>query len=213
MQGYMPRWSPDGRRIAFFGRLKTGLWKIFVVEAEGGLPEQVMEGGRNEADPGWSPDGNLLVFCRLPWQEPGGPASIALHMVDLTTREISTVPGSQGLYSPRWSPDGRHISAMDHASERLMLFDRTTQMWTELARADVGSASWSRDGKHLYFNTAGKDPAFVRVRVSDRKMETLASLAEIRYLTVWSGLAPDDSPLLVRDVGTQEIYALEWEVP
>lgn len=29
----------------------------------------------------------------------------------------------------------------------------------------------------------------------------------------WTGLAPDDSPLALRDIGTQEIYALDWEAP
>ena len=31
--------------------------------------------------------------------------------------------------------------------------------------------------------------------------------------SIWLGLAPDDSPLLLRDTGTQEIYALDWETP
>jgi hypothetical protein len=29
----------------------------------------------------------------------------------------------------------------------------------------------------------------------------------------WSGITPDGSPLVLRDVGTQEIYALDWQVP
>ena len=29
----------------------------------------------------------------------------------------------------------------------------------------------------------------------------------------WTGLAPDDSPLVLRDIGTQEIYALDWAAP
>ncbi|MGO9273918.1 MAG: hypothetical protein ACLQOO_27365 [Terriglobia bacterium] len=29
----------------------------------------------------------------------------------------------------------------------------------------------------------------------------------------WTGLAPDGSPLLVRDASIQEIYALDWEAP
>jgi hypothetical protein len=29
----------------------------------------------------------------------------------------------------------------------------------------------------------------------------------------WSGLAPDESPLVVRDASIQEIYALDWERP
>jgi hypothetical protein len=27
----------------------------------------------------------------------------------------------------------------------------------------------------------------------------------------WTGLAPDDSPLLLRDISSQEIYAIEWK--
>jgi len=29
----------------------------------------------------------------------------------------------------------------------------------------------------------------------------------------WSGLAPDDSPLVLRDASTQEIYALDFQLP
>ena len=29
----------------------------------------------------------------------------------------------------------------------------------------------------------------------------------------WMGLAPDDSPLVLRDVGAQEIYALDVDLP
>jgi hypothetical protein len=40
-------------------------------------------------------------------------------------------------------------------------------------------------------------------------------LKEFRQASVgeWNGLAPDDSPLILRDVATQEIYALNWEAP
>jgi hypothetical protein len=51
------------------------------------------------------------------------------------------------------------------------------------------------------------------VRVADRKLERLFSLKNIRLADIWTGLAPDDSPLVLRDVGTQEIYALDWEAP
>ena len=29
----------------------------------------------------------------------------------------------------------------------------------------------------------------------------------------WTGLGPDDTPLLVRDISSQEIYALDWQAP
>jgi hypothetical protein len=55
------------------------------------------------------------------------------------------------------------------------------------------------------------------VRVRDHKLEQLFSDKEeqrlVRALDVWTGLAPDDSVLSLRDTGTREIYALEWEAP
>jgi hypothetical protein len=94
-----------------------------------------------------------------------------------------------------------------------MLFDGTTRNWTQLAAVECGFPNWSRDGRYVYFNAPGKVSAFLRVRISDGRLERLASLADIRQAQFWSGLGPDDSPLVLREVGTQEIYALEWEAP
>jgi hypothetical protein len=55
--------------------------------------------------------------------------------------------------------------------------------------------------------------SFNRVRVADHKLERLFSLKNVRLADNWTGLAPDDSPLVLRDIGTQEIYALDWEAP
>ena len=61
-----------------------------------------------------------------------------------------------------------------------------------------------------------KEPAFFRMRISDRKRERLAQINlrrnEADWLW-WNGLAPDDSPLLLRDESSEEIYALDWLLP
>ena len=60
-----------------------------------------------------------------------------------------------------------------------------------------------------------ENAAFFRVRISDGKLERLFSLNGMRRfwadLGSWTGLAPDDSPLLIRDVSSQEIYAIDWQ--
>jgi Tol biopolymer transport system component len=81
-----------------------------------------------------------------------------------------------------------------------------------------GWVSWSRDGKYLYFDTVfGDDPSFFRMRVSDHKLERIVGLKNLARafgdMYWWSGITPDGSPLVLRDVGTQEIYALDWQVP
>jgi hypothetical protein len=54
----------------------------------------------------------------------------------------------------------------------------------------------------------------MRVHISDHKVERVADLKNFRqagYFSIWLGLAADDSPLLLRDTGTQEIYSLDWK--
>ncbi len=146
-------------------------------------------------------------------------------MLDLKTRNTSKLTGSDGLFSPRWSPNGRYVVALTLNSLQLMLFDFTTQKWTDLAQIYAAYPNWSRDGDYVCFNgMQDNDPGYFRVRISDRKVERILSLKAFQAavgalgqtsaaLGQWSGLAPDGSPLLVRDASIQEIYALDWQTP
>jgi hypothetical protein len=55
------------------------------------------------------------------------------------------------------------------------------------------------------------------VRVADRKLERLADLMGLHRVVFawipWSGVTPDRSPLLPRDISSQEVYALDFETP
>ena len=64
----------------------------------------------------------------------GGPEDreITIQIADLETGQITPVPGSKGLFSPRWSPDGRHLVALSHDSLRLLLYDFASQQWRPL---------------------------------------------------------------------------------
>ena len=80
----------------------------------------------------------------------------------------------------------------------------------------MGFTDWSRDGKYVYFDTGLSDnPALYRVRVTDRKVERVADLKGVRRTVFawipWSGVTPDGSPLVVRDISSQEVYALDFE--
>jgi len=101
---------------------------------------------------------------------------------------------------------------------KLVLFDFVTQKWAKLVKTDIGALNWTRDGKYVCFDSgSGLDPAISRVRMADRKVERVTGLKEFRRVEFsyypWSGLTPDGAPLLLRDVGTQEVYALDFEAP
>jgi eukaryotic-like serine/threonine-protein kinase len=212
MLAYLPRWSPDGKQMAFFGHPPGEPWQIYSVSAAGGAPELLYHSATNLADPSWSPDGKSLAFGENSLNNQGS----AVYILDLKTRNAAKVPGSDGLYSPRWSPDGRYIAAIPLDSLKLMLFDLSSQKWTELASIFVAYPIWSRDSVYLYFDgILDNQEGYYRARISDHKLERIFSMKGFQAADGafgnWSGITPDQSPLLVRDASIQEIYALDWE--
>jgi Tol biopolymer transport system component len=216
MYAALPRWSPDGKQIVFMGRTINTNYRAYLVSANAGEPRELIPGAEVGVDPGWSPDGRSIV---LTLDYPDSPGGSGISVLDLASKTLSQLPGSRDLFSPRWSPDGKYLAAITTDSQKLMLFQLSTQKWAELATLPaIGYPSWSRDGQYLYFDTGfTEDPAFFRLQISDRKLEKLLSLKGMRRflgeLGSWTGLAPDDSPLLTRDTSSQEIYALDWQAP
>jgi serine/threonine protein kinase/Tol biopolymer transport system component len=211
MRIHGPRWSPDGKSIAFTAAQPGKPWKIHLVSVDGGAPKQLMPEDRVERDPNWSPDGSTLAFDIGAF---GSSDKQTINLLDLRTGQVSLLPGSEGRFSTRWSPDGRYLAAMPIDQRKLLLYDFTTKQWTELASMPLSYPQWSRDGKYIYFRST---PLVLRIRISDRKIEQLASLKDLRNAPSvfgrWMGLAMDDSPMVLRDIGAQDIYALEWQAP
>jgi Tol biopolymer transport system component len=218
-----PLWSPDGKRIAFSSAAPGKPFQVYLVGADGGTPEQLNTGGNVDYDVCWSRDGESLFFVNVAANR--GEARI----FDLKTRRVSRLrpeaAGWQPVVSPytgtqACSPDGSYISTLTTDSQAIMLLNTSTHEWTQLARRVVNSPAWSRDGQYVYFDSyPTKDAAVFRMRISDHKIERIVSLEGFRRAESgslafpWMGVTPDGSPLLVRDIGTQEIYALDWEAP
>jgi len=216
MQPTAPRWSPDSTRIAFFDASPGKPFKLFIVPANGGSPLAVVDEPWNEIDPNWSPDGHTLVFSHFPVFD--RQTELGIYSFDLVTHRFDELPGSDGLWMPRWSPDGSSILGRSADSLSLLLFDVQRQTWHELARGEsFGYANWSSDSRFVYVLKRGNEPAIERIRVSDGMTEIAASLAGVRQTgfrgAVWTGLTPDNDPLILRDVGTEELYSLDTVVP
>ena len=213
MWAALPRWSPDGKQIVFMGRKINTSWRAYLVSPSGGTPRDLIPGSDAGFDPSWSSDGESIVLSL----HNAGVTARGISILDLKTEKVSDLPGAENLFSPRWSPDGKYIAAITTDSQKLMLFDHVSARWMELANmTTIGYPSWSHDGQYLYFDTIlSDDPAFFRIRISDRKLERLVRLKGVRRfwgeLGQWTGLAPDDSLLLVRDTSSQENYALDFQ--
>ncbi len=130
-----------------------------------------------------------------------------IRILDLSTMQSQTIPGSKGLWSPRMSPDGKYIVAgTSEALPRLMLYSFADQKWQLLPGGKHnGFQAWSHDSKYVYAYD---------VR---RAIETVASLEGVSWTADrlrtngWFDLTPDDRIMILRDTGSEEIYALELE--
>ncbi len=212
MYPVLPRWSPDGKKIIFFEFALSAdkPARIYEISSEGGTPYPLLPDDHSQQlDPNWSPDGSKIIFAG----ESNNPSS-AIRILDISTHHVSTLPASDGLYSPRWSPDGRSISAFSADSKTLLLFDLQSKKWTELATGSLSWLNWSHDSRYVYvLDFRGKD-AVVRIRISDHKSEQVVDLKD--FVTAgryggWLALTPDDSLLLLRDTGSQDVYSVDFQ--
>ena len=210
VRAYEPRWSPDGSKIVYMDVQFDRPWKICMVSPSGGNPETLTQSSTYEADPTWAPDGKSIVFGRT-----DRISKAAIYRLDLTSRNLTAISNSDGLFSPRVSPDGRYISALTALQTKLMLFDSITNQWSNLAEGEeIGYNEWSHNGKYLYFReNKGGAGQLVRMKIENRVSEHILSLENFPQLSdgyaSWIGLTPDDAPLLMRDRSVQEIYALD----
>jgi serine/threonine protein kinase len=205
------KWSPDGSRIVITGAEPGVRNLIYFVQRDGGTPQRLDVGKLNLLQVSWAPDGNSLIFS-----EASGPGHSKFHSVDLHTMGVSDIPSTENMMYPLLSPDGQFIAATTVDGDQLLLFNISTQNWVPLAKTNVGSFKWSDDSRYIYFdNGYSADPAVSRVRLLDQKIEKIVDLKDFRRVVMpwntWLGLTPDGSPLLMRDTGTQEVYALDLE--
>jgi Tol biopolymer transport system component len=190
--GALPRWSPDGRKIAFMrlaGRERS-LWTVTVDGekkqlASGGLPSieyTFLPYLRVQASNfSWAPDSASIVYC----SGKSGQPNLWVVTADGSSDTQVTSNGDPNLYvnCPLWSPDGRFIAYSSKpnkvpAGANMTYAVWTTEAGTKSSRAIFQSDSfarmvgWSHDDKELILATfsgraSNSRPAEVRlIRVS-----------------------------------------------
>jgi Tol biopolymer transport system component/DNA-binding winged helix-turn-helix (wHTH) protein len=210
----LPRWSPDGTQIVFMtSPPHGGNTRAFIVSSQGGTPRLLLPGEAGpENDPNWSTDGRKIVFATS--REAGDDPKSVICILELDSNLVTTLPGSVGMYSPRWSPDGHAIVTLSPKSLGLNIFDIRTQRWSTPYKGFVAFPTWSRDSHSIYVLRVQDNPGVLRIPASGGVAERIADLKGVHYTgyyTVWLGLDPTDAPLLLRDVGTSDVYALALE--
>lgn len=121
------------------------------------------------------------------------------------------------MISPRWSPNGRAIAAVSADGLALKIFHIAKQQWSSLLHLQTGGIDfneWSRDSRFIYFLRVADNPGVYRVRVPGNHTDRVFDLTGFHHAGFngfWFGLDPTDAPLLLRDAGLDDIYALTLE--
>jgi serine/threonine protein kinase/Tol biopolymer transport system component len=203
-----PRWSPDGTQIVFVD-VSSPVEVIYLLSSEGGTPQKILpEDNEPESDPNWSSDGGKIVFAS---GIPRDPKAV-LRTFEPSGHKLYVVPGSEGLYSPRWSPDGRYIVATSWDQRGLKVLDLDNRQWKMLPTGAVSFPAWSKDSKYIYYLVAiGPNRGVFRISVKGGSAERVIDLKDWRitgWWSYWMALDPTDAPLLLRDIGRNNIYRL-----
>ncbi len=220
-----PEWSPDGTQILFFEWSASHPGVMYTISGQGGTPKRLLPDDKDrEIIPDWSPDGNKIVFNQTPVGAEAWFEGARNRILELDTGKVTDLPPCpKSCWSPRWSPDGHHILGVTFDSD-LALFDFRTNKWSLLnLEHNLIYPRWSHDGHFIYFGDydfpgavyfKSSDPGIYRVPLTGGKAEKVVDLKGFRttgYLSSWLDLDPDDNPLLIRDAGTRDVYALALE--
>jgi tricorn protease-like protein len=206
-----PSWSPDGTQIVFTDvHFISSHSVIYIVSSKGGGPRRLLpadigeQGGAN-----WSPDGQKIIFESADKRE--------LSVVNIASGQITDLPGSKGILNPKSSPNGRFIAGLVPGPPcGIRIFDFETQRWSAVLVTNMNPFfhTWSRDSRFIYFFHNDPDQGVFRIRATGGQPERVADLTDMHHAGsagFWFGLDPTDAPLLLRDVGSADIYSLTLE--
>ena len=225
-----PLWSPDGKRIVFMSdrdghvHVRHG-WptsEIYVMDVDGGNPQNLTNNPADDWEPSWSPDGKRIAFVSER-DEPRVYGDIYVMDADGNNLQRFTDHKFDDRH-PSWSPDGErivfgarregHFETKFAITYEIYVMDAdggNQQRLTENRKNDW-FPSWSPDGKRIVFASDRKgDIANIEIYVMDADGQNEQKLTENRVHDMYPSWSPDGERIAFvsqRD-GNREIYVMD----
>jgi len=148
-----PRWSPDGRRLTFYGN-RSGNSQAWIINADGSELKQLTDSPPLQVmPPVWSPNGSQLAVASLDCKV------TYIFQADKTWSEeepsqLSAYTEADGTFCPwSWSPDGRLLAGHHWRDEGVAVFSFDSRSYKVLA-LEWGWPRWLADSRRIFFVSA-----------------------------------------------------------
>jgi eukaryotic-like serine/threonine-protein kinase len=151
-----PRWSPDGKRIAFFSDRSGGKSEVWIINSDGSGLQQITYTSDVTNNHAWSPDGARLV-CRQAGHNPF-VIEVGKPWREQSPQLLPTVSDSSDWFPWSWSADGQKIAGFTvraGAPNGVVVYSFATQQYENLT--DFGLLPvWLSDGRRILFQDRGR---------------------------------------------------------
>jgi len=203
-----PRWSPDGKRIAFTSD-RSGSSEIWAISRDGsGLQQLTQMAGAHH--PVWSPDGTQMVYSIHTPKNAAYIFRVGQAWTEQTPVALAALSDtSQTFESWSWSPDGKRLAGLRHFSDGshagIGVYDLESKRYDWLTNFGEWPL-WFEDGRRILFADHGK------IFIVDSESKKYHEVLPVADGDIGSpGLSRDNRFIYFTFVAAEaDIWLLEW---
>src|SRR6266404_3517273 len=159
-----PRWSPEGKSIAFLSERNEGQTQVWLLNLRGGEAQRLTDTPQDVDDFAWSPDGRriALVLRDASPEELEAAKEAKENEGEASAKAKKKTPKPYVIDRPQFKLD--EVGYLDRRRTHLYVFDLAAKNLTQVTSGDYDDSepAWSPDGKLLAFtsNRSKPDPDF-----------------------------------------------------
>lgn len=150
-----PRWSPDGKQIAFTSDRNEG-YNIWICNSDGTNLRQVTfnkESNRGTSFPVWSPDGNRITFANL---DDTYILDLTKNWNEQTPVKLPLAKNGNSFVSWDWSPNGKKLAGTFRLEDYLGYYSFETNSYEIITKAKGAIPSWLSDSRRMVYAEGNK---------------------------------------------------------
>lgn len=219
----MPRWSPDGKQIAFSSN-RNGTFDIFIKESGGASEEELIF--EHESDlyiSDWSRDGKFILINAL--EQATNLWSIWVLPIDESLEAYQFLASEFSEFTARFSPDNRWVVYVSDISGRTEIYMRPFSgpgAVRQISTSGGADPVWSPDGSEIYFVDLANNLKAARIRTIDDRVEVVSvrDLFSTNKVNLFSNalydITPDGQRFIIVSTGGQAeslplTFVVNWD--